>query len=92
MNKTALPLNNLKTFSGFISSRRDELGLSQRELAKQIGVTHAVISRLENAQATDFKFTTFLGLAAALSVHPMVLIRLYESGDLAREESSLTDN
>lgn len=74
-------LNNMHTFQAFIAQRREELGLSQRDLARLVGITHAVISRLESGQATDFKFSTFLGLAAALQVHPMLLIRLYEGAE-----------
>jgi DNA-binding XRE family transcriptional regulator len=33
-----------------VASRREALGLSQRELAKQAGVNHAVISRLESGE------------------------------------------
>jgi transcriptional regulator with XRE-family HTH domain len=68
----------METFHAFIAQRREGLGLSQRDLARLVGVTHAVISRLESGQAADFKFSTFLGLASALQVHPMRLIRLYE--------------
>jgi transcriptional regulator with XRE-family HTH domain len=68
----------MHTFHEFIAQRREALGLSQRDLATLVGVTHAVISRIESGLATDFKFTTFLGLSTALQIHPMVLIRLYE--------------
>jgi transcriptional regulator with XRE-family HTH domain len=71
-------LNSMQSFGVYIARRREELGLSQRDLAKQVGVTHAVISRIESGQAGDFRFSTFLGLSAALQVHPMHLIRLYE--------------
>jgi DNA-binding XRE family transcriptional regulator len=33
-----------------VASRREELGLSQRELAKRAGISHTVISRIENGQ------------------------------------------
>ena len=34
----------------FVSWRREELGLSQRELAKRAGISHTVVSRLESGQ------------------------------------------
>jgi DNA-binding XRE family transcriptional regulator len=34
----------------FVAWRREELGLSQRELAKRAGISHTVISRLESGQ------------------------------------------
>jgi HTH-type transcriptional regulator/antitoxin HipB len=34
----------------FVAWRREELGLSQRELGKRAGVSHTVISRLESGQ------------------------------------------
>jgi DNA-binding XRE family transcriptional regulator len=33
-----------------VSSRREALGISQRELAKRAGISHTVISRIENGQ------------------------------------------
>lgn len=86
MKKKAIILNNMHPFNEFIARRREELGLSQRDLAARVGVTHAIISRLESGQAGDFKFSTFLGLSAALNVHPMVLIRLYE-GDIEASQA-----
>ena len=57
----ALPIQNGTTadpteaglasvFAKFVTSRREELGLSQRELAKRAGISHTVISRIENEQ------------------------------------------
>jgi len=34
----------------FVAWRREDLGLSQRELAKRAGISHTVISRLESGQ------------------------------------------
>jgi DNA-binding XRE family transcriptional regulator len=34
----------------FVAWRREELGLSQRELAKRAGISHTVVSRLESGQ------------------------------------------
>jgi transcriptional regulator with XRE-family HTH domain len=68
--------------SQFIAHRRAELKLSQRQLARRVGVTHAVISRLESGQSADLRFTTYLSLSAALQVHPMLLVEVYE-GKLA---------
>jgi DNA-binding XRE family transcriptional regulator len=40
-----------------ISSRREELGLSQRELAKRAGISHTVVSRIEQGEQTPSRRT-----------------------------------
>ena len=71
-------ITKMEHFGDFIAQRREEIGLSQRELADKAGVTHAVISRIESGQSTEFKFSTFLGMSKALKLHPMELIAVYE--------------
>jgi DNA-binding XRE family transcriptional regulator len=40
-----------------IASRREDLGLSQRELAKRAGVSHTVVSRIEQGEQTPSRRT-----------------------------------
>jgi ribosome-binding protein aMBF1 (putative translation factor) len=40
-----------------VSSRREELGLSQRELAKRAGLSHTVISRIESGEHSPSRKT-----------------------------------
>lgn len=40
--------NKSPTLAYVISTKRQQLGLKQRELAKDIGINHSTISRLEN--------------------------------------------
>jgi DNA-binding XRE family transcriptional regulator len=47
----ALPIAKL------IASRREELGLSQRELAKRAGISHTVVSRIEQGEHTPSRKT-----------------------------------
>lgn len=40
-----------------VASRREELGISQRELAKRAGISHTVISRIEQGEHTPSRKT-----------------------------------
>jgi DNA-binding XRE family transcriptional regulator len=40
-----------------IASRREELGISQRELAKRAGISHTVVSRIEQGEQTPSRRT-----------------------------------
>jgi DNA-binding XRE family transcriptional regulator len=46
-----------RSIAMLVATRREELGLSQRELAKRAGVNHTMISRLENGQYTPSQKT-----------------------------------
>ena len=53
---------------------RQETGLSQRDLAKQAGVSSGTVYRLENGLGGAYP-TTVLKLSSALGVEPAVLVR-----------------
>lgn len=51
-----------------LAARRAALGVTQQQLADQIGVTQQLISRLERGDRLDPRTSTSLRLAAALGV------------------------
>lgn len=54
--------------SGMIKRRRTELGLSQRALAKHVGVSDAYITQLETRLRINPSLTVLKKLAKALKV------------------------
>ncbi|MEO7862839.1 MAG: helix-turn-helix transcriptional regulator [Nitrospirales bacterium] len=52
--------------SGIIKQRRTELGLSQRALAKRVGVSDAYITQLERRERTNPSLRVLRKLAKAL--------------------------
>jgi transcriptional regulator with XRE-family HTH domain len=60
----------------YVQQQRLRLGLSQRQLAAQSGVSYSVISRLEGGQKTDMRVDEqFQGLADALKVDVSRLLK-----------------
>jgi len=55
-------------FARLVIRKRMQLGLTQEELAKRMGTSHSVISRLESGQHR-FSFATMRKLAKALDTH-----------------------
>jgi ribosome-binding protein aMBF1 (putative translation factor) len=55
-------------FARLVIHKRMQLGLTQEELAKRMGTSHSVISRLESGQHR-FSFATMRKLARALDTH-----------------------
>ena len=47
--------NNPGTFPEFVKEVRRQLGISQQELAHELGVSFATINRWENGKTTPFK-------------------------------------
>jgi transcriptional regulator with XRE-family HTH domain len=54
-----------------VISRRQALGLTQQELAKRVGTSHSVISRIESGQYPT-SVTTLRRLADAFDTHLLV--------------------
>jgi transcriptional regulator with XRE-family HTH domain len=67
--------------------RREELGLSQRELARRLGIRHATISDLERRVQKDVSLGLLRKLAKTLGVTADWLIGMYED----EEESEGAD-
>jgi ribosome-binding protein aMBF1 (putative translation factor) len=55
-------------FARLVIGRRMKLGLTQEEIAKRMGTSHSVISRLESGQHS-MSFKTMRKLAQALETH-----------------------
>lgn len=55
-------------FARLVIRKRMQLGLTQEELAKRMGTSHSVISRLESGKHR-FSFATMRKLAKALDTH-----------------------
>ena len=64
-----------------IRKRRQEVGLSQRELARRLGIRHATISDLERGVQKDMSIVLLRGLARALGVTSDWIIGMYEDDD-----------
>ena len=58
----------IRRLSGMIKRRRTELGLSQRELAKRVGVSDAYITQLETRKRSNPSLHVLKKLAKALKV------------------------
>lgn len=61
-----------------IHNRRIELGLTIRELAKKVGVSHASVSRWETGVTDQLRLEHIGKLADALYVSPLYLLGLTE--------------
>lgn len=57
-----------------IRSRREELGLTMKELAVKVGVSEATISRWEGGQIQNMRRDKIARLAEALELPPSVLM------------------
>ena len=69
---------NTEKFGQYISQRRKELGMTQQELADQVGVTNKAVSKWERAQSIP-DITLFKSIAETLDVE---MIDLLSAGDL----------
>ena len=49
-----------------VKERRENLGMSQEELAAKSGVSRTIISQIETNQKTDVKLSTLFALCNAL--------------------------
>ena len=54
--------------ANIIKTRRNEKGISTRELAEKIGVSHAEISRFENGLKPSFYFIPFIKMCQVLEI------------------------
>jgi transcriptional regulator with XRE-family HTH domain len=71
-----------------IKQARERKGWSQRELARQAGVRHAIISELETGKKTDTVGTILKRLARTLGVSVDYLVGTFEDNDQEDGESA----
>lgn len=58
-----------------VRARRQDLQLSQEEIARRAGVSLNQVNRLERGEITDPHFSTLRGLAKALGLPVEVLVK-----------------
>ena len=57
-----------------LKKRRNELSLTQREVANQVGVTEATVSRWESGDIDNMRRDKIASLAKALRVSPLLIM------------------
>ena len=70
-----------------IRTRREELGLTMKELADRVGVSEGTISRWEGGQIQNMKRDKIVRLAEALEV-PLPVLMDWEEYDAERVEKN----
>ena len=69
---------HLREFAKLVKIRRAELGLNQEALAKRMGTSHSVISRLESGRHS-FSVATMLKVARALDMKLVIGFEVEDS-------------
>lgn len=72
-----------------LRKRRQELGLSQRELARRLGARYATISDLERGVREEMTIALLRKLARALGVTSDWLIGMYEDEESEHEPAGV---
>ena len=79
-----------------LRKRRNVLSLTQRQVANQVGVTEATVSRWESGDIDNMRRDKIAGLANALKVSPLLIMGVENSEQYYRpvnvEESELLDD
>ena len=68
----------LRTFGATIKQRREELGISQEELADRAGLHRTYVSDIERG-ARNVALANIVSLAAALDLKPSTLLKSLDS-------------
>jgi transcriptional regulator with XRE-family HTH domain len=70
-----------RDFGTFVEKRRMELGLSQKDLEGESGVSQGVISRLENGMIDRLLFENILNLDKVLDMHGELVLLAWHTGE-----------
>lgn len=81
--------NNIKDI---IKNRRSELGLTQLDIAKAVGVSEATVSRWESGDIGDMKRSRIAALAKVLRISPNVIMGWKEDNDFRLGDLLATDD
>ena len=81
------------SIGALLKKRRTELSLTQRQVANEVGVTEATVSRWESGDIDNMRRDKIAGLANALKVSPLLIMGMddtYQSyNPVNREELEL---
>ena len=84
------------SIGALLKKRRTELSLTQRQVANQVGVTEATVSRWESGDIDNMRRDKIAGLANALRVSPLLIMGMDDTYQLYnpvnREELELLDD
>lgn len=64
----------MKKLGDNIKKRREEMGLTQTELADKIGVTKSLICKYEKGSVANMPLAKLEQIAIALNIHPSLLL------------------
>lgn len=84
------------SIGALLKKRRTELSLTQRQVANQVGVTEATVSRWESGDIDNMRRDKIAGLANALRVSPLLIMGMDDAYQLYNpvnsEELELLDD
>ncbi|MBR5519705.1 MAG: helix-turn-helix domain-containing protein [Clostridia bacterium] len=81
--------------NGYLKQRRQELGLTQNDVATHVGVSEATVSRWESGDIANMRQGRIAALAEILRIDPSVIVGMAEgsvSAALADKERTLPAN
>lgn len=71
-----------------LKNRRNELSLTQRQVANQVGVTEATVSRWESGDIDNMRRDKIASLANALRVSPLLIMGIDDTEHLYKPVNS----
>lgn len=87
--------DTMEDIKDFIKRRREELGLTQKDIAAAVGVSEATVSRWESGDIGDMKRSRIAALARILQTSPNIIMGWKDEDDfkignlLSTEDDSL---